>query len=36
MKLSFPVSAFNALTYFYAISENRLHENMQRNTNKHT
>jgi len=28
MNLSFPVSAFNAHTYFYAKSEKLLHENM--------
>jgi len=28
MKLSFPVSTFNAHTYFFAISEKLLHENM--------
>jgi len=30
MKLSFPVSTFNAHTYFFAISEKLLHENMQK------
>jgi len=30
MKLSFPISAFKAHTYFFAISEKRLHENMQK------
>jgi len=30
MKLSFPISAFNTHTYFFAISEKRLHENMQK------
>jgi len=30
MKLSFPISTFNAHTYFFAISEKRLHENMQK------
>jgi len=29
MKLSFLISTFNAHTYFFAISEKRLHENMQ-------
>jgi len=28
MKLSFPVSTFNAHTYVFAISEKRLRENM--------
>jgi len=28
MKFSFPVSTFNAHTYFFAISEKLLHENM--------
>jgi len=28
MKLSFPVSTFTAYTYFFAISEKRLYENM--------
>ena len=32
MKLSFPVNTFNAHTYFFAISEKRFHENMQKNT----
>jgi len=36
MKLSFPVSTFNAHTYFFVISEKRLHENMQKNTKNHT
>jgi len=27
MKLSFPISKFNAHTYFFARSEKRLHEN---------
>jgi len=36
MKLNFPVSTFNARTHFYAISEKRLHENMQKNTKNHT
>jgi len=27
MKLSFPISTLNAHTYFFAISEKRLHEN---------
>jgi len=30
MKLSFPVSIFNAHIYFFAISEKRLHENLQK------
>jgi len=30
MKLSFPISTFNAHTYCFAISEKRLHENMQK------
>jgi len=30
MKSSFLISAFNAHTYFFAISENLLHENMQK------
>jgi len=30
MKLSFPVSIFNAHTYLFAISEKRLHENVQK------
>jgi len=30
MKLSFPISTFNAHTYFFAISEKRLHENKQK------
>jgi len=30
MKLSFPISTFNAHTYFFAISEKLLHENMQK------
>jgi len=30
MKLSFPVGAFKAHTYFFAISEKRLHEKMQK------
>jgi len=30
MKLRFPVSTFNAHAYFCAISEKRLHENMQK------
>jgi len=30
MKLSFPVSTFNAHMYFFAISEKRFHENMQK------
>jgi len=30
MKLCFPISAFNAHTYFFLISEKRLHENMQK------
>jgi len=30
MKLSFPISTFNVHTYFFAISEKRLHENMQK------
>jgi len=29
MKLSFPVSTFNAHTYFFARSEKLLHENME-------
>jgi len=36
MKLSFPVSTFNAHKYFLAISEKRLDENMQKNTTNHT
>jgi len=28
MKLGFPVSTFNAYTYFFAISEKLLHDNM--------
>jgi len=35
MKLSFPVSTFNAHTYFFAISENLLHENMQKHEEPH-
>jgi len=30
MKLSFPVSTFNAHAYFFAISGKRLHESMQK------
>jgi len=30
MKLSFPISTFNAHTYFFAISKKRLHENMHK------
>jgi len=30
MKLSFPISTFNVHAYFFAISEKRLHENMQK------
>jgi len=30
MKLSFPISTFNAHTYFFARSEKRLHENKQK------
>jgi len=30
MKLSFPISTFNAHTYFFAKSEKRLHENKQK------
>jgi len=30
LKLSFPVSTFNAHTYFFAISEKLFHENMQK------
>jgi len=30
MKLCFPVSTFNAHTYFFAMSEKRLHQNMQK------
>jgi len=30
MKLIFPVSTFNAHTYFFAISEKLLHENVQK------
>jgi len=30
MKLSFPISTFYAHTYFFAISEKLLHENMQK------
>jgi len=36
MKVSFPVSTFNAHTYFFTISEKLLHENMQKNTKNHT
>jgi len=36
MKSSFLISAFNAHTYFFAISEKLLHENMQKNTKNHT
>jgi len=36
MKLSFPISTFNAHTYFFAISKKTLHENMQKNTKNHT
>jgi len=36
MKLSFPVSTFNAHAYFFARSENLLHENMQKSTKNHT
>jgi len=36
MKLSFPVSTFNAHTHLFAISEKLLHENMQKNTTNHT
>jgi len=36
VKLSFHISTFNALTYFFAISEKLLHENMQKNTKNHT
>jgi len=36
MKLSFLISAFNAHTYFFAISEKFLHENLQKNTKSHT
>jgi len=31
MKLSFPISTFNAHTYFFVISEKHLRENMQKN-----
>jgi len=30
MKLSFPISTFNAHAYFFAISEKLLHEKMQK------
>jgi len=30
MKLSFPISTFNAHTYFFARSEKLLHENEQK------
>jgi len=30
MKLSFPISTFNAHTYFFVISEKHLRENMQK------
>jgi len=36
MKLSFPISIFNAYTYFFAIGKKLLHENMQKNTKNHT
>jgi len=36
MKLSFPISPFNVHAYFFAISEKRLHEIMQKNTKNHT
>jgi len=36
MKLSFPISTFNAHTYFFAISEKLLHDNMKKNAKKHT
>jgi len=36
MKLSFPVSTFNAHTYVFAISEKLLHENMQKKAKNHT
>jgi len=35
MKLSLPISTVNAHTYIFAISENLLHENMQKNTKSH-
>jgi len=35
MKLSFPISAFNAHTYFFARSEKLLQENKQKNTKNH-
>jgi len=36
MKLSFPIRTFNAHTNFFTISENLLHENMQKNIKNHT
>jgi len=30
MKLSFPISTFNAHAYFFAVSEKRLQEDMQK------
>jgi len=36
MKLSFPISIFNAHTYLFAISENRLHENVQKTLRNHS
>jgi len=35
MKLSFLTSTFNVHAYFFAISENLLHQNMQKNTKNH-
>jgi len=35
MKLSFPISTFNAHTYLFGISEKLLHENTQKNTKNH-
>jgi len=35
MELSFPISTFNAHTYFFARSEKLLHENKQKNTKNH-
>ena len=35
MKLSFPVSIFNAHIYFFAISVKRLHENLQKHQELH-
>jgi len=36
MKLIFSVSIFNAHEHFFAVSEKRLHENPQKNTENHT